>query len=900
MSDKIKKPYPIDSIHKITHFILDLIAIVTALASFIIFILGHGTIFFLMFCCAAIWFICIYFYFKKDEIGEDFGVPKIKRPRFAPKHRKTALCFIIIMPIIVAALLLNVTTSPIAKFPILLLNISIIDDQIKSDVKITHKIMANLNKYIRYCFNKNEVEIKHLDISLTELNGGSKKAREIGSDKKSIIVIWGYYEAVSEEIEGQISFEVLKDIKYLAISQKSKEIFMSVADFKNFKTYSKISKEVTYLTFLTIGLIYYESQQYEKAIKLFEKTIEMATSDKDSATIYSYWGNAHLFIAEFDSAIYKYNQAIQKDKRRAEVYNNRGNAYYLKSGKNINVKDRNSYRRNALSNYNNAINLNPDDKSAYSNRGNLYILMDKPVAAIADFTTTIKLDPNNGISYYNRGIAYQQLTNNHKKLQCYADSANADLESAIKKLSFKMDEEKNNPNCYFYRACAYLASGDTNTAINDLNHTIKYESRYYNAYKLRREIYKKMGMYKKAKIDSFYVAELKGQKPYLEEEIVPPPSDEKDLIKRPQIIPHFDMKKNIQDYINDAKKYFSKGYYDSAVNELKKAIKIDSSEAKLYFFRGEIYFEMSEYKLAISDFNRAIRIDSTIVAVYMKRGKAYFEESDYDSAITDFTRFLDFENDNTNKEEALYCRGVGYFKKGSYNLAIYDFEKVIKTNPFYKKVKDYLRKAQSKIKNRNNEAVDTLKSVQTIEPPKPETPPIIKKQLRSKFTNLSFKAVKAILTKYDYYCKDENCTKHYSNPTGKGFDNYFELQKNGQVVYDRATGLIWQQSGSSKSMTYEEAEKYIKQLNQKRFAGYNDWRLPTLEEVMSLVERNKNKYELYIDAVFDNKHWCIWTDDIVKGKKLSWVVLFNNGMCANNKDIIGLSTFFVRAVRSDE
>ncbi|MBD3305678.1 TIR domain-containing protein, partial [candidate division KSB3 bacterium] len=59
----------------------------------------------------------------------------------------------------------------------------------------------------------------------------------------------------------------------------------------------------------------------------------------------------------------------------------------------------------------------------------------------------------------------------------------------------------------------------------------------------------------------------------------------------------------------------------------------------------------------------------------------------------------------------------------------------------------------------------------------------------------------------------------------KYIQNDFEDQ--GDVVLDHATGLMWQKSGSTTYMSYGKAQKYVKELNHKQFAGYSDWRLPT-------------------------------------------------------------------------
>ncbi len=86
------------------------------------------------------------------------------------------------------------------------------------------------------------------------------------------------------------------------------------------------------------------------------------------------------------------------------------------------------------------------------------------------------------------------------------------------------------------------------------------------------------------------------------------------------------------------------------------------------------------------------------------------------------------------------------------------------------------------------------------------------------------------------------------------------------VVKDHATGLTWQQSGSV-MMTYKKAEGYIAKLNTEKFAGYNVWRLPTVVEANTLLEKEiyiSDVYadnELYINDVFDNKQKWIWTSD---------------------------------------
>ncbi len=116
------------------------------------------------------------------------------------------------------------------------------------------------------------------------------------------------------------------------------------------------------------------------------------------------------------------------------------------------------------------------------------------------------------------------------------------------------------------------------------------------------------------------------------------------------------------------------------------------------------------------------------------------------------------------------------------------------------------------------------------------------------------------------------------NNSASGLPNDFKLQNDDKVVLDRASGLMWQQSGSVKDISFDNAKKYVAQLNDDQFAGYDDWRLPTLEEAMSLMEPAEESNGMYIDLVFDNTQRWIWTSD-TNEFSLAWLANFITGNC---------------------
>jgi hypothetical protein len=97
--------------------------------------------------------------------------------------------------------------------------------------------------------------------------------------------------------------------------------------------------------------------------------------------------------------------------------------------------------------------------------------------------------------------------------------------------------------------------------------------------------------------------------------------------------------------------------------------------------------------------------------------------------------------------------------------------------------------------------------------------------------------------------------------------------------------LIWHQSGSDEEMDWQKAKQWVKDLNNKGYAGYSDWRLPTVEEAISLLEPNINASSLYIDPVFDAKQTGIWTGDENDSAGFmdgAWSVRFTGGYGGGN------------------
>ena len=156
--------------------------------------------------------------------------------------------------------------------------------------------------------------------------------------------------------------------------------------------------------------------------------------------------------------------------------------------------------------------------------------------------------------------------------------------------------------------------------------------------------------------------------------------------------------------------------------------------------------------------------------------------------------------------------------------------------------------------------------------------------LRSQPKQLSDNDVKSMLIKYNFFDRTKS--------PGGAFVNDFVDNGNGMVT-DRATGLMWQKGGSSDGMMWQDAKEHVNKLNTEKFAGHSDWRLPTIEELASLMKPVKSEGNLYIDSVFSQKQEICWSGDTF-GADTAWYASFKAGMIRHVYHFF----YHVRAVRT--
>ncbi len=101
-------------------------------------------------------------------------------------------------------------------------------------------------------------------------------------------------------------------------------------------------------------------------------------------------------------------------------------------------------------------------------------------------------------------------------------------------------------------------------------------------------------------------------------------------------------------------------------------------------------------------------------------------------------------------------------------------------------------------------------------------------------------------------------------------ERFAEIDEN--TVIDVKRKLVWLKQDTYQKtgnwLNWIQSRDYAKELNQSHFAGYSDWRLPTLEEAKSLYNKNHVNTDhmgqkAYLPSVFPGGFgFLCWTSEV--------------------------------------
>ncbi|MEI7725576.1 MAG: tetratricopeptide repeat protein [bacterium] len=231
------------------------------------------------------------------------------------------------------------------------------------------------------------------------------------------------------------------------------------------------------IAFNARGNIYYDNQQYDKAIADFTRSIDIRPKYPDP---YFNRGNCY-FKTDPAQAINDYSKGLSLKQDYSRGYNCRGDAYSA-TGK----------YDSAILDYGRAIRLEPQYYIAYNNRSAVWFKLGNYDRVIEDCNNAVKLFPEYAEAWFNLGSVYARKTNYEKAITCFDKAsrfkennyeaiynrglARASLgkkEAALLDLDLAISMKPDYAPIYLNRAILYLMTGDRDKACKDLQTAVK-------------------------------------------------------------------------------------------------------------------------------------------------------------------------------------------------------------------------------------------------------------------------------------------------------------------------------------------------------------------------------------------------------------------------------------------
>jgi tetratricopeptide (TPR) repeat protein len=295
-----------------------------------------------------------------------------------------------------------------------------------------------------------------------------------------------------------------------------------------------------------------------------------------------------------------------------------------------------------------AIKINPNLATAHYVLGKVYFKMKKYNESLTSFNTSINKDPNFAEAYLERG-----------KILYFGNKFGEAAESFKKYSQLKPGSQEGNS----YYAKTLYAEGKYDEALKILSEVLKvdhksYTGNLYTAYiyseKEETDSLAQVEQYQKA-VDYFSKVPLKD---FEVEDIIKYAKVNVQLRNFNDAYSLFDkaIKMDSTDsriYYEYGKAYFKGENYENAVQYLSKAAELGMNERSVYLFTGFSNFYLKKYENALVNFQDAVKADESFVLSYSWIAKCYIVLLKNDEAINVYEKILTLDPTNEEAKDKL-------------------------------------------------------------------------------------------------------------------------------------------------------------------------------------------------------------------------------------------------------
>ena len=311
----------------------------------------------------------------------------------------------------------------------------------------------------------------------------------------------------------------------------------------------------------------------------------------------------------------------------------------------------------AVEDYSTAIRIAPNNTSLLDDRAQIYFEQKRYDLADADFKKMIELEPGNVLGY----MGFGRNANIQKQ-----------WEEAIKQFDYVTKLDSNYSSGFAFRAESYLGLEKWDEATNDIISAISL-AWDQKALSLATSVKEPALSILLSKI-KVQAAKSPGEPmwPYLSGIIYEGNKQYRKAIKC--YSDALDIDVSSIGYQKIAECYNELGCFDSALDNINKALSIDSTDIDSRIDKADIYYELGETALAIAEWDKIIMDLPDFAGGYYRRGWYKELNGDNEGAIEDLSMSIVLDP----LFAYTYCtRGDVYLKQGKLELAEADYKKAI-------------------------------------------------------------------------------------------------------------------------------------------------------------------------------------------------------------------------------
>ena len=347
---------------------------------------------------------------------------------------------------------------------------------------------------------QNDSETSYYELILDFMENGivSESSRKILSKRMEK---YGIAEARAKELEDFAKQEYLESKKVKFESEEEKEYYEFIVDLmengnisennrkildkrkikfgisetraKELEEFAKSNNSDTSNDLLEEGKAYYNNEEYDKAIEIFKKAIELNPNDDDSCR---WLGNSYRKNEQIEDAIKYHLKAIELNPDKPVNWSMLGSSY-----------TENGQKEEAIKCCLKATELNPNDYEELHNLGIIYRFNELYEKSIQTFIRTTELNSNDYRGWLNLGTSYylneqfqEAIEPLLKSVELNSNEAfsfyllgniyefNGQYEEAIKYLLKSKEINPDSFEGWYELGCSYYGNGEYEEAINSL------------------------------------------------------------------------------------------------------------------------------------------------------------------------------------------------------------------------------------------------------------------------------------------------------------------------------------------------------------------------------------------------------------------------------------------------